>query len=107
VLLVDLPGGGTRLLPRASILYLQARGDSVRIVADDGRFPLRARLSELDARWAQDGFVRVHRGFVANLRRAAEVRPQLNGTARLRFADGVEIPISRRQIAALRHWLRP
>lgn len=103
---VDLPrGGGTRLLPRASILYLQAQGDYVRIVADDGRFLLRGRLSDIERRWEPFGFVRVHRGYVVNLRRAVQVRPQLNGTAVLVFAGGEEVPIARRQIGELRRML--
>jgi two-component system, LytTR family, response regulator len=102
---VDVPRGGTRLLPRSSILYLQARGDYVRIVADDGRFLLRGRISDIERRWAPFGFVRVHRGFVANLRRAVEVRPQLNGTAKLLFPGGDEVPVARRKLVELRRIL--
>ena len=51
------------------------------------------------------GFVRVHRGFVVNLRRAVEVRPRLNGTAVLVMADGAEVPIARRQVGELRRKL--
>src|SRR5688500_8391655 len=72
-----LRGGGTRLLPRSSIVYLQAHGDYVRVASTEGRFLVRARLSELEERWGSHGFVRVHRGFVVNLRRAVEVRPRL------------------------------
>ena len=100
-----LRGGGTRLLARSSILYLQAHGDYVRVASDDGRFLLRARLSDLEERWAARGFVRVHRGFVVNLRRAVEVRPRLNGTAVLVMADGAEVPIARRQVGELRRKL--
>jgi len=102
----NLRGGGTRLVRRASILYLQAHGDYVRIVADEGRFLLRARLGDLERRWEPFGFVRVHRGYLVNLRRAVELRPQLNGTAALAFADGHEVPISRRQVGELRRRLR-
>ena len=106
VLPVDtLRGGGTRLLARSSILYLQAHGDYVRVASDEGRFLLRARLSELEDRWAAHGFVRVHRGFVVNLRRAVEVRPRLNGTAVLVMSDGAEVPIARRQVGELRRKL--
>jgi DNA-binding LytR/AlgR family response regulator len=101
-----LRGGGTRLLPRSTILYLQAHGDYVRIVSDDGRFLMRSRLSDIERRWEPHGFVRVHRRYVVNLRRAVEVRPQLNGTAVLVFADGSEVPIARRQVADLRRRLR-
>lgn len=106
VLPVDaLRGGATRLLSRSSILYLQAYGDYVRVSSDEGRFLLRARLSELADRWARHGFVRVHRGFVVNLRRAVEVRPQLNGTAVVVMGDGTTVPIARRQVRELRRRL--
>jgi DNA-binding LytR/AlgR family response regulator len=103
---VDAPRGGTRLVARSSILYLQAHGDYVRIVADEGRFLLRARITDLEQRFQPYGFVRVHRRFVVNLRRAREVRPQLNGTAVLVLADGSEVPIARRQVADLRRRLK-
>jgi two-component system, LytTR family, response regulator len=100
-----LRGGGTRLLPRSSVLYLQAHGDYVRVASTEGRFLLRARLTDLEERWAAHGFARVHRGFVVNLRRAVEVRPRLNGTAVLVMADGTEVPIARRQVGDLRRKL--
>jgi two-component system, LytTR family, response regulator LytT len=100
-----LRGGGTRLLPRSSIVYLQAHGDYVRVASTEGRFLVRARLSELEERWESHGFVRVHRGFVVNLRRAVEVRPRLNGTAVLVMVDGAEVPIARRQVGELRRKL--
>ncbi len=101
----NLRGGGVRLVSRESIIYLQAHGDYVRIVADAGRFLKRVPLSELEARWERHGFARAHRGYLANLRRAVEVRPQLNGTAVLIMVDGSEIPVARRQIAGLRRRL--
>jgi DNA-binding LytR/AlgR family response regulator len=101
----NIRGGGTRLVPRSSILYLQAHGDYVRLVTDDGRFLLRGRLADVERRWEPYGFVRVHRGYIANLKRAVEVRPMFNGTAVLVFGDGTTVPIARRQVAELRRWL--
>jgi DNA-binding LytR/AlgR family response regulator len=93
--------GSTRLIARSSILFAQSYGDFVRIVSDDGRYLLRATLSELERRWEPFGFVRVHRQYVANLNRAVELRPRLGSTAELAFADGQTIPIARRQVADL------
>jgi DNA-binding LytR/AlgR family response regulator len=76
----------------------------VRVSSDEGRYILRARLSELEERWGQHGFVRVHRSFVVNVRRAVEIRPRLNGTAVLIMENEVEVPIARRQVAEL--WRR-
>jgi DNA-binding LytR/AlgR family response regulator len=103
---VPTPRGGTRLLPRASILCVQAYGDYVRIHSDEGRFLLREALAEIEERWAPFGFARVHRGYVANLRRATEVRPRENGTAVLVLDDGFEVPIARRQVGELRRRLK-
>jgi DNA-binding LytR/AlgR family response regulator len=98
-------GGGTRLVPRSAILYLQAHGDYVRVVTADARYLMRGRLGDLERRWEPHGFHRVHRGYVVNLRRVVELRPQLNGTAELLLADGSRVPIARREVADLRRRL--
>jgi len=99
-------GPGTPLVSRASILYVQARGDYVRVVTDQGRFLQRATLADVELRWASHGFHRVHRAYLVNLRRAVEVRADLGGAARIVLADGSEIPVARRQVAELRRRLR-
>jgi DNA-binding LytR/AlgR family response regulator len=99
-------GHATRIVPRASILYVQARGDYVRIVSDEGRYIQRGTLAGLERRWSADGFHRVHRAYLVNLRRAVEMRPDLGGTAVLQLSDGSEIPVARRQVSDLLHRLR-
>ncbi len=99
-------GGATRLLDRGTVLYIKAEGDYVRIHADSGRFLVRAALADIEERWSQHGFVRVHRSYIANLRRAVEIRPQLGGTVTIVMADGSEVPVARRQVADLRRRLR-
>jgi two-component system, LytTR family, response regulator LytT len=106
VAIEHMHGGATRLIPRSAILYVRAEGDYARIVSDTGRYLARVRLATIEHRWRQHGFRRVHRGYVANLHRAVEVRPALNGTARIVFDDGSEIPVARRQVADLRQALR-
>lgn len=104
---VDDPRTGTtRLLPRPSILYVEAHGDYVRLVTDDGRFLLRTTLNDLEQRWMAHGFVRVHRGFMANLHHVSEIRPQLGGSVELRFGEQHAIPVARRHVADLRRRLR-
>jgi DNA-binding LytR/AlgR family response regulator len=99
-------GGATRLLQRSAILYVKAEGDYVRIHADSGRYLVRAALSDVEQRWGQYGFVRVHRSYVANLRRAVEIRPELGGGATVVLVDGSQVPVARRQVADLRRRLR-
>jgi two-component system, LytTR family, response regulator len=93
--------GSTRLISRGSILYVQSHGDFVRIVTEDGRYLLRTTLNEIEHRWEQFDFVRVHRQYVANLARAVELRPLFGGTAELALAGGQSIPVARRHVADL------
>jgi two-component system, LytTR family, response regulator len=99
-------GQGTRIIPLAAILYVQARGDYVRLVTDEGRFLQRDTLAEVERRWKAHGFHRVHRAYLVNLRRAVEVRPDHGGTASIVFVDGSVVPVARRQVADLRRRLR-
>jgi DNA-binding LytR/AlgR family response regulator len=102
----SLAAGTTRLVGRSEILYLCANGDYVRVITPDGRYLMRGSLSEVARRWEPLGFVRVHRQYVVNLRRATEIRPQLNGTAILIFPGNREVPVARREVAELRRRLR-
>ena len=101
VAVANLHGGGARLLPRSAIEYVQSYGDFVRIVSGAERFLLRATLAEIERRWEPFGFVRVHRQYVANLRAAIELRPQIGGTAELSFPGGRTVPVARRHSAEL------
>jgi two-component system, LytTR family, response regulator len=93
--------GSTRLVHHAPLLYVQSHGDFVRIVTEDGRYLLRTTLNELEHRWEEFDFVRVHRQYVANLARAVELRPLFGGTAELGFDGGQSIPVARRHVADL------
>ncbi|HEV3129298.1 MAG TPA: LytTR family DNA-binding domain-containing protein [Solirubrobacteraceae bacterium] len=97
----NVRSGSTRLIQRGSILYLRSYGDFVRIVTADGRYLLRSTLTDLEHRWEQFGFVRVHRQYLANLHQAIELRPAFGGTAELVFPGALTIPVARRHVADL------
>ena len=106
VVAVDNPkGGGKRLVRLEQIQVAQANGDYARIHAPEGRFLLRTPLSQLEKDWAPAGFARVHRAYLVNLGHAVELRALPNGTAVLVMRDGEEIPVARRNVAALRRRL--
>jgi DNA-binding LytR/AlgR family response regulator len=106
VVAVDNPkGGGKRLVRLESIQVAQANGDYARIHAPEGRFLLRTPLSQLEKDWAGAGFARIHRAYLVNLTHAVELRALPNGTAVIVMRDGEEIPVARRNVAALRRRL--
>lgn len=101
----DLRARAVRLLARSAILYIRAHGDYVRVYADSGRYLLRSSLIKVERRFTPEGFLRVHRQYLANLSRAVEVGIELNGTATLRFENGDAVPVARRHVAELRRRL--
>ena len=63
-------------------------------------------MSEIEARFAGHGFVRVHRQYLANLAGATDLHMGVKGTAVIRFDNDEEIPVARRRVAELRRRLR-
>jgi two-component system LytT family response regulator len=59
-------------------------------------------LDALEARLDAARFLRVHRSVIVNARAVRELVPWFSGTYRIRLADGAEVPLARRRVAAVR-----
>ena len=105
--------GTTRMLPRSSVRWVEAQGDYARLHTGDTSHLVRVSLATLAERWANAGFVRIHRSYLVQLRLVTELR--LTGSSYVVAVDGVELPVSRRHtrelkdrlIRAVKHdWIR-
>lgn len=96
--------GVTRFVRRSEVRYATAHGDYVRLHTNEGSPLVRLALGALEQRWADAGFVRIHRSVLVALSHVDEVR--LNSGQSSVVVDGVELPISRRHEADLRALLR-
>jgi DNA-binding LytR/AlgR family response regulator len=92
--------GTTRLLPRSTVRWVEAQGDYARLHTADGSHLVRVPLATLAERWADAGFVRVHRSYLVQLRLITELR--LSGGAYVVLIDGRELPVSRRHTRDLK-----
>jgi DNA-binding LytR/AlgR family response regulator len=84
------------LLPAADIEWLQARGNYVNLRVRERDYPLRGTLAAIEQRLDPAVFVRVHPGYIVNVRQVAEIEPTDDGDARLKMRDGTTVPCSRR-----------
>jgi DNA-binding LytR/AlgR family response regulator len=89
--------GRTYLVPVTDIRYVQARGHVVTIVLFDQTFRFRGTLAECAQRLEPQGFLRVHRAYLVNVRHVVEANPILAGAYALRVDDRAhsEVPVSR------------
>ncbi|MFB8006674.1 LytR/AlgR family response regulator transcription factor [Nocardia sp. NPDC056000] len=102
-------GGATTLVNRASVSWVEADGDYSRLHTNSGSHLVRIPLSELESRWQEAGFVRVHRSYLVALRLVTGLRTVGTGTVVCLRAEGsaaaVELPVSRRQVRDLKQRL--
>lgn len=92
-------GTTIRRIRRSEVLYVQAQGDYARLHTADDSYLLRIPLAELADQWASAGFVRIHRSFLVALESVSSVRV---GTNPLVTVAGVDLPVSRRLLPAVR-----
>ncbi|HEX5495392.1 MAG TPA: LytTR family DNA-binding domain-containing protein [Mycobacteriales bacterium] len=92
--------GRTRLLPRSAVRWVEAQGDYARLHTGEGSHLVRIPLSVLEERWADVGFVRIHRSYLVALRLIRELR--LTGSGYVVRVDDRELPVSRRHTRELK-----
>ncbi|WP_447005055.1 LytR/AlgR family response regulator transcription factor [Saccharothrix isguenensis] len=98
-------GGTIKLVPRATVRYVEAQGDYARLHTSDGSSHLvRIPLAQLEERWENAGFVRIHRSFLVALPLVTELRMTSNGYAVvIGSGEGAkELPVSRRHTRELK-----
>ncbi len=96
-------GGVTRFITRSQIRYAQAHGDYARLHTENGSHLVRVPLSVLEERWADYGFVRIHRSTLVALPHVSEVRMD-HGRCSV-VVGPVELQVSRRHTKHLRDTL--
>ncbi|ANS79615.1 putative regulatory protein [Serinicoccus hydrothermalis] len=95
-------GGVTRFVRRSTVRYVQAQGDYVRLFTGSASHLLRVPLTTLETRWAEAGFVRIHRSTLVNLAHVGQVRQGQGRLALRLLPDGPELPVARRHARAVR-----
>jgi DNA-binding LytR/AlgR family response regulator len=95
--------GVTRFISLRDVLYVEAHGDYVRLHTDSATHLLRVPMATLEERWADAGFVRIHRSYLVSLAHITEVR--LGAEQRSVMLGSVELAVSRRHTPALREML--
>jgi DNA-binding LytR/AlgR family response regulator len=96
-------GGVTRFVARSEVRYVESQGDYARLYTDTGSHLVRIPLTALEERWAQAGFVRIHRSHLVALHHIDELRVE-SGRCTVRLGDDV-LQVSRRHTRELRDML--
>ncbi|WP_347124713.1 LytTR family DNA-binding domain-containing protein [Microbacterium sp. SY138] len=94
-------GSVVRFVKRSDVRWVRAQGDYSRLHTGDGTGHLvRIPISELEARWADAGFLRIHRSSLVRIAAVTEAR--LSGPEPTVSIGATSLPVSRRLVPAVR-----
>lgn len=95
--------GTTRMIPRKEVRWVEAQGDYARLHTTEGSHLVRIPLAQLEERWAEAGFLRIHRSFLVSLSLVTELRMSSSGySVVLGGGPAKELPVSRRHTRELK-----
>jgi len=97
---------GDYLLRPEEIDWVEAADYYAAVHAGGRRFLVRTSLAALERRLPEGMFLRVHRSALVNLARVRRIVDAGDGGTALLLSTGHELPVSRRNRAALQAWLR-
>ena len=80
----------------ADIDWVEAAGNYAVLHVSGETLEIRSSLSKLESELDPKRFVRVHKSYLVNVARIAEVTPWVSGDWRIRLQDGAEVNLSRR-----------
>jgi len=80
----------------ADIDWIEAAGNYAVLHVGGETLEIRSSLTRLEGELDPKRFVRVHKSYVVNVSRIAEVTPWISGDWRIRLQDGSEVNLSRR-----------
>jgi DNA-binding LytR/AlgR family response regulator len=93
-------GGVTRFVQRSQVRFVEAHGDYARLHTSSSSHLVRIPLTTLEERWAEAGFIRIHRSTLVALPHVDEIRVD-GGRCAVRLGDSI-LQVSRRHTKELR-----
>jgi two-component system LytT family response regulator len=94
-------GGRVVVIRIADVDWVKAEHDYVSLYVGSKSWLVRETISSIESRFANAGFVRIHRSTLVNVDRIRELRPLDKGEFRVILHDGVELKLSRNFRGAL------
>lgn len=93
--------GRTYYVRRSEVQFVEAHGDYVRLHTRAGTHTVRIGITRLEEYWVHAGFVRVHRGFLLDMKAVRELRSDSTGGL-LAHTELGDVPVSRRHARELK-----
>ncbi len=97
-------GGISRIIRLDEVKFVQAQGDYARLHTAEASYLIRVPLADLEQRWADAGFVRIHRSYLVCMQFVTALK--LSAAKPTLLVGSAVLPVSRRHVPVLREHLQ-
>lgn len=97
-------GGVSKLIRLDEVRFVQAQGDYARLHTAEASYLIRIPLADLEQRWADSGFIRIHRSYLVCMGFVTAMK--LSASKPTVAVEKAILPVSRRHVAVLRERLQ-
>ncbi|WP_287932583.1 LytTR family DNA-binding domain-containing protein [Arthrobacter sp.] len=97
-------GGISRIIRLDEVRFVQAQGDYARLHTAEASYLVRVALSDLEQRWQDSGFLRIHRSYLVCMPFVTALK--LGSAKPTVSVSNADLPVSRRHLPALRERLQ-
>jgi DNA-binding LytR/AlgR family response regulator len=88
--------GVRKMIHAEDILFVEAKQKKVMATTKEGTWQIRETITNLEDKLDQASFIRVHKAFLVNIFKIAEIVPWFKGAYLLKFRDTAhKVPVSR------------
>lgn len=97
-------GGISRIIRLDEVRFVQAQGDYARLHTVEASYLIRVPLADLEQRWGEAGFLRIHRSYLVCMAFVTDLR--LSAAKPTVSVGSAVLPVSRRHVPMLREHLQ-
>lgn len=97
-------GGTSRIIRLDDVKFVQAQGDYARLHTAEASYLIRVPLADLEQRWAESGFLRIHRSYLVCMQFVTALK--LSAAKPTVSVGSNVLPVSRRHVPVLREHLQ-
>ncbi|AIY03816.1 MULTISPECIES: LytR/AlgR family response regulator transcription factor [Arthrobacter] len=97
-------GGTSRIIRLDEVKFVQAQGDYARLHTAEASYLIRVPLADLELRWAEAGFLRIHRSYLVCMQFVTALK--LSAAKPTVSVGSNVLPVSRRHVPVLREHLQ-
>ncbi len=87
--------GKIKILPTSEIQYIEANGDNVKIMTNDGSYSKNKTMSYFEQQLSANDFVRIHRSYLVNVSLVSRIDAYDKESHLAVLSSGIQLPVSK------------